>query len=249
LCWLLFLAVPGLAQAAKQAVVETAEGEVLRGKLLGVERERITLEIDGEVVRIAMERVVGFDEVDVAPADPDAIDGGGAQDADAGGTEGPAGRDAEADAALAAPRWSALGFLPRRLGWLGDRYLWLVPEGGVQAVSLVLLCLAMLGLCVHLSTRAAGVEDRSVVRSLVVAALVMIAAGIQVACVTASPIALAAVVVGNGAMWAVASRSLFGAKVFEAFTMLLATSFLVAIGFLLLELVDYVLLTESAGLL
>lgn len=144
------------------------------------------------------------------------------------------------------PALRALGRLPERLGWLGERYLWLVPEGGVQIVSLLLLGLLLLGACIHLGAGAAGLEGRSLMRSVGFAALVLVLAGIQLAAVVPSTLAIGLMIAGNGLVWFLATRSLFGAGFVESATVLVIGALLVGVGFLLLEVVDFVMVTEAA---
>ena len=236
--------------------VETAEGTVFRGELVKSTDESVTVRLESGVRTFVIAELEGLEilpaeavgqEPEAAADGSDSTDSGGAGSAVAPAADPDGAEPGIVPQPRSAGSPAVLGRLPERLGWLGERYLWLVPEGGVQIVSLLLLSLLLLGVCLYLGAGAAGLDGRSPMRSVVFAALVMVVAGIELAAISINPLSIALLVVGNGVLWFFAARSLFGAGLLEGATVFVIGALLVTVGFLVLEVVDFVMITEAVG--
>ena len=107
--------------------------------------------------------------------------------------------------------------------------------------SVAILTFLILSVAIHFGTRLAGMDAQAFSSSVFLSFVVMLGAGVQVAFVPATPIAMLLMVVGNSVMWMMLNKAIFQASFVAAVTIAIAIMISGAISFAILEMLDSIL--------
>ena len=250
--------------------VVLASGETLSGRVVEMELDHLSVEVDGEVVRLesAALRSCRFSSVEERAAasagEEQAPVGAGAG---SGAPSSPPAAAAEAEQRPAAPAaevalpWDRplpdpvdltdpasvpvdlrhRFLLQPRIEAFDRAYPWLAPAAPPQWVSLGLLLLVGSGLLVHLSVNIAGADRPQLGRSVGLGLWYLATALGQVALVPVNDLSVTVMVLLNGAVSLFLLRQLFGLQRAQAFVAQVMQLGLAALTFAGLELVNSLL--------
>jgi hypothetical protein len=228
--WILLVAAltaPGLAAQGSMAKIFMKDGTTVVGIIQRESQETIVLLVGDEV------RVVKLRDVeDLEPVAQGSVKPGVYRPVvpPATGTPPPATPLVEAEVGAEDVGAATLDefFDPRRgpSQWV-ERYLWGVPLGASARISLALGLWLFLGCIVHLSTRAVGLTNTSMVRAQLIALVVVVIAAIQAIVPSEGLLQMVAFVGLDVALWLLVTHLVYQSGIVRGCVMLLCASFLV----------------------
>jgi hypothetical protein len=255
------LVLAGAAPAQERvATVRVASGETIKGRVVAIDLEQITLEVDGNQIRIPTARVTSCDIV-MAPAEPAPAPAPAAESAPPQQTQPPAtprppkaqrrkAHKPTVDGEAAAESTRDPGLQPRifwkdRIDAFLAAFPWLKPDNWLQFVSLCLTGFGLFGLAIAASIRVVASDPVSFLRCFGIALVSAVLAAAFVAFVPGDPVPLAVAVAVSAMLLVGLFRQAADLGFFESLLALLVLTILLAIGFGVLELTDGAL--RSAG--
>lgn len=251
--------------------VVLAGGETLSGRVVELDLDHLSVEVDGEVVRLESAtlhscRFCSADELAASGAEA-AAESAPVVEVDQGRVAAAPAAPAPAPAGEVKLPWSApiadpvdptdpasvpvdlrhRFLLQPRIEALDRAYPWLAPAAPPQWVSLGLLLLVGSGLLVHLSVNIAGADRPQLGRSVGLGCWYLATAFAQVALVPVNDLSVTVMVLLNGSLSLFLLRQLFGLQRVQAFVAQVMQLGLAALTFAGLELVTSLLGSIGVG--
>jgi hypothetical protein len=260
---LLVIAVAAPAQE-RLAIVRVASGETITGRVVSIDLDQITLEVDGNQIRIATARITSCDfetlpaATEPAPeavSEPDpapAAEGAGNRPArepppkgrrSAAGTPGAIRGSKTAASMPAAGMGGPRIYLQERLLAFKAAYSWLRPDDLLQLVSLCLTGFALLALAVHVAVRVVANDPPGLLRCLAITTASALLLFANVAFVPGNPMPLAVAAIVTLALMMFLFRQFAELDFLETLLALMVLAMQIAVAFGVLELCDAALHT------